>query len=76
MPVLFIFMKYEIIPFNEKYIHSLFELIRQTVMEEYSEFYTSNVIDYFLSYNQPDDILTDAQEGYTALCFIDNLSFG
>ena len=65
-------MKHEIIPFNEIYTHSLYELIRQTIVEEYSEFSASDVIDYFLSYNQPDNILTDSKKGYTALCFIDN----
>ena len=69
-------MKYEIIPFTEKYTRTLFELICQTIREEYSEYYTSDAIDYFLSYNQPDDILNDAQKGYTALFFIDGKLVG
>ena len=69
-------MKCEIITFKKKYTLPLFELIHQTLKEEYSEFYTSDAIDYFLSYNQPCDILNDAKTGYISLCFIDNKLVG
>ena len=62
----------KIVAFKEEYTNLLYELIRSTIRKIYSSEYNEEVLNYFLSYNTPDNILNDFKEGYTALYFLDN----
>jgi GNAT superfamily N-acetyltransferase len=69
-------MKINIIPFRKEYTHLLYNVIKKTIREIYSSLYPIEIINYFLSYNAPENILIDSIEGYTALFFKDNQLIG
>ena len=69
-------MENKIIDFKIEYKDLLFELIISTIKEIYSSKYNEEIIKYFLSYNKPEHILTDSEEGYTALFFRDKKLVG
>ncbi|MCL2073949.1 MAG: GNAT family N-acetyltransferase [Marinilabiliaceae bacterium] len=67
---------YIITPFSKKYLSNLFELCRTTIEQIYSALYDREVVNYFLSYNQPENILSDSKIGFTALVFSDDNLIG
>ena len=59
-------------PFSDKFTDILFNLCRTTIKDLYLPLYSEVVVNYFLSYNQPENIQYDSKIGYTALLFGNN----
>jgi len=69
-------MKHIIKPFKNDFTDILFDMVKSTVKQMYGTLYPDNAIDYILSYNTPEHILNDSKEGYTVMCFKDNILTG
>ena len=69
-------MNYKIIPFTKEYTDTLYEMCKTTINELYLPLYPDQVVEYFLSYNQPKHIRKDSKKGYTALFFVDDKLVG
>lgn len=65
-------MDYQIKPFCEKDAEKLYSLIDKVIAECYQTIYNKEILNYFLSYNQPQHILSDAKAGKTLLVYYNN----
>lgn len=61
---------------KEERLDDLYRLIRKTIYDCYKTIYPSEVLEYFLSYNQPGDILEDMNNGYSILVYADEVIVG
>lgn len=65
-------MDYQIKPFCEKDTEKLYRLIEKVIGECYQTVYNEEILNYFLSYNQPQHILSDSRAGKTLLVYYNN----
>jgi len=65
-------MDYQIKPLQEKDTEKLYRLIKKVIAECYQTVYNKEILNYFLSFNQPHHILSDARAGKTLLVYYNN----
>ncbi|MDR2928622.1 MAG: GNAT family N-acetyltransferase [Cytophagaceae bacterium] len=68
--------EYRLVSFSEEHTETMYDLIKRTLTGTYSSIYNTDFIDYFLSYNEPCNILSDSKNGHSVLCFSNRLLIG
>ncbi len=66
-------MDYQIKPLQENDTEKLYRHIEKVITECYQTVYNKEILNYFLSYNQPHHILSDARAGKTLMVYYNNI---